>query len=643
VLRRRLAVLVAIGLLAPISALVGDAQAPASAKAAIRDGLPMQEMAKVVGDTFNLAPPPAGQTPAQRAQWLLYERAALGRTPAGWLGWAQSSFDLKASAVRAPRVADLTAEVLRTYALVGITPLAPDRARIAAQAESLPPVVRVELAALVATVNDVYAAQAPLAAAVVSRFDAGLDPHKPLLSVTERDAATGRQQAIVAALARFRAVALPALAGTAFATAFASDVPIFSDPEGLIVLGGTGDSTYDRGGLVPDPVLLVDPAGNDIYNNSAGGACPVTPSAPVTNGGLAGTWLRCNGLVVSAVADLGTTSSNDQYLYNGEPAAVQGAGGPGGIGVLVDAGGNDRYDVTMTRGNVNPFVPAVYYFDGGAQGYGYGGAGLMLDAAGDDSYRFATSSSAGRSIWALGQGFGGAGGVGAAVDLGGSDKWDTPGLGITGNGDFPFQGIYTMGVGIYAGVGILSDTGLASDTYSSTVTATTTDYYAQGFGAFGGLGIQFDDGGDDSYVATETATDPWIQPLLNCAFGTGSYAGVGIFWDGGGNDTYFGATTSPYAASIDDFGAGHPGVSYGLFLDSGGTDRYEMKAVSTGGWGAWTSGLGYWEPGIGDPVNDPVGENTFGTFADLGGAIDTYIGTPAAATNNSQWAFGVDR
>jgi hypothetical protein len=594
----------------------------------------MAEMAKVVGDTFHVDAPPAGQTPEQRAEWLLRQRPMLGRTPAAWLDYANTGFDIKNPAIAPLRVADLTSEVLRTYSLVGLTPPATEPAHLAAQAAALPPVVRTELASLVATVNDAYAAQAPVADAVITRFNAGFDPHQPLLTQAERDATTARQQSIVAALARFRAIALPAIP----TIAVPADAPLFSDFEGLIVLGGTGDSTYSRNGNILDPVLMVDPAGSDTYNNSAGGACPVSPNVAF------GKWLQCNSLVLSVVADLGdgvTGLSNDQYNYSGEPAAVQGAGGPGGIGVLVDVGGNDRYNATMTRTNAGPFEPVVYYFDGGAQGYGYGGSGLLLDATGDDYYRFAANSTQGRSIWSFAQGFGGAGGVGIAADGGGSDQWLTPGLGITG-GTGGFQGIYTQGMGIYGGVGIITDAGLNNDTYSATVSSSTTDFYSQGFGAFGGLGMQADAGGNDSYTATETASASWINPLLNCAFGTGSYAGVGIFLEGGGNDRYFGATTNSGGATIDDFGAGHPGVSYGLFLDAGGTDRYEMKATSTGGGFTSTGGLGFWEPGFGNLIDAPVGENTFGTFLDAGGATDTYIGAPWAS-NNNQWTFGADR
>jgi hypothetical protein len=51
-------------------------------------------------------------------------------------------------------------------------------------------------------------------------------------------------------------------------------------------------------------------------------------------------------------------------------------------------------------------------------------------------------------------------------------------------------------------------------------------------------------------------------------------------------------------------------------------------------------GHGLWEPALGgDPVNNPVGENTFGAYVDIGGD-DDYIGTEH--DDNTQWPFGID-
>ncbi|HEX9713673.1 MAG TPA: hypothetical protein VGB52_14110 [Actinomycetota bacterium] len=588
--------------------------------------LPIALQGELYGDAYTLAPPPPGLTPEQRIAWVTEQRLALGRTPAAWLEWARTTFRLDAARAGTPaRARDLATEVLRVYAQLGV---APDARAIARASATLPTDLAGAFADLVGSVADVAAVQAPIAAAVGARMLAGFDPADPFLSSSARDLMMSGQASIIAALERFKARGLPLLEQLQ-----TDGDPVFSDPEGLIVLGSNEDDTYTREGLLPDPVLLVDPAGDDTYLNSAGGACPLT----IPDIGL-GTWMECNGLLVSVVADLGdgtTATSNDTYLYDGGPAAVQGAGGPGGLGLLVDAGGNDTYRATMTRGNFSEFQPLVYYFDGGAQGFGYAGAGALLDAQGDDLYRFEVNSTHGRSIWLLGQGFGGAGGIGVVSDTLGSDRWETEGLGLRG---FGFEGIYSNGTGFYGGVGIQTETGLGDDVYYSTVTAQTVDYYAFGFGAFGGVGILADDGGNDDYHSFQEGTNPWIDPLLNCAYGTGSFGGVGVHLDTGGNDRYYGASVSPYVATVMDNGFGGPGVAYGVFADIGGDDTYIMEAFGSD---TMIIGRGLWEPALdGDLLGAPFGHNTWGAFADIGGT-DTYVGGPGA--NDDQWPFGVDR
>ena len=166
---------------------------------------------------------------------------------------------------------------------------------------------------------------------------------------------------------------------------------------------------------------------------------------------------------------------------------------------------------------------------------------------GEDTYLFNVKSSAGRSIWEFGQGFGAAGGIGVVLDSWGNDKWLS--YGLESPGLYGFEGVYTQGTGFYGGVGVMADVGRGNDVYDAAITARTPDYYAQGFGAFGGFGILYEDGGDDTYSAVEIATNPWINPILNCAFGTGSYAGVGIMVELGGTTSRTGAAPVPTAPS----------------------------------------------------------------------------------------------
>lgn len=606
---------------------------------------PIAQMAAEYGRSFDLERPPAGQTPEQRIDWVTKKRPMLGRTPAAWLQWARTAFSAvpaagsesassasseSASSAFSESGAALAGNVLALYSTMGV-PVSPLVAQsLVTKAAAVPESVRGAFSDLVGTVASAYAAQAPLARRVATRFLAGFDPHTPTLRPAERDEMTGRQERIVRAINVFHTRTASAFAALApLAGRAVKDAPTFADPEGLVILGGTGNGTYAPGGLFGDPVLLVDPSGTDIYTNSAGGACPVT----FPNVG-AGTWLKCNGLVLSVVADL---AGNDTYTYNGVPSAVQGAGGPGGIGILFDAAGSDIYTATMTRGTTAPFEVVTPYFDGGGQGYGYVGAGLLLDGNGNDTYTFNVKSTKGYSIWAFAQGFGGGGGIGIASDVDGIDHWNSYGLGLTGRG---FEGVYTDGVGFYGGVGIMTDTGMDGDFYRTSVIADTVDLYAQGFGAFGGLGVLGDDGGSDNYYSLEQAVSltPTIQLLLNCTYGSASFGAVGVMIDSGGNDSYYGASISTKGAYVMDNGFGGPGVAYGVFLDSGGNDTYKMESTGTP---HLIAGRGLYEPGLnGDLLGNPIGENTFGTFVDAGGN-DTYIGGPGG--NNQTWAFGVDR
>jgi hypothetical protein len=599
------------------------------------------------GDTFTLPAPPAGQTPQQRANWLLNERPALGRTPASWIdaGRGLLAAVAPARAAAAAQVPDITTSVAAIDAMAGLAVTPGVRARIASAAARIPAQLRAPFAALVARVANAYAAQLPVARAATARFAAGLDPHTPLVTLAERDRMAAEQTSILRALGAFRASTASYFAQRASATARGgagatqATGPIFEDPEGLVVLGDTSDDTYARSGLLPDPVLLVDPQGDDTYLNSAGGACPLT----LPDTGTGGPWMQCNGLALSVVADLGDGqhgTSNDSYNYDGPPAAVQGAGGPGGLGILVDVGGNDSYRSLMTRGATSAFQPGVYYFDGGGQGFGYGGNGLQIDVLGDDTYTLDVNSTQGNSIWDLGQGFGGAGGSGTSIDGEGNDFWYSTGHGLTGGG---FEGIYTNGTGFYGGVGIELELGGGNDVYRSIDRAQTVDYYAFGFGAFGGLGMLYDDGGNDNYYTLEVGTNPWIDPLLNCAYGTASYGGVGIMVDTGGNDVYYGESDSPYGAFVMDNGWGGPGAAYGLFTDLGGDDSYVMVAK---GPRPEIAGRGYYEPPgtDSDPrraFDQPAGYNSWGTFVDVGGK-DEYVPGGQYGADDTFWPFGID-
>lgn len=156
----------------------------------------------------------------------------------------------------------------------------------------------------------------------------------------------------------------------------------------------------------------------------------------------------------------------------------------GGIGVLVDRGGSDRYEA------------GIY-----AQGVGYWqGVGWLFDAAGDDDYRSVRYG-------------GGAGvhyGVGVLVDAGGSDLHRVSGAGL--------------GLGYDFGVGVLEDRE-GDDVYEGS-------HLTGGASVCGAVGILWDEQGADVY-AVGRRTLGWAESSV-CL----SHPSKSLFTDSGGEDAY---------------------------------------------------------------------------------------------------------
>jgi hypothetical protein len=582
--------------------------------------LTLPELAQIYGDARQPLTAPRDMDPLETQDFLLNENQVLGRSANGWVDWAHATYNLDTLPTSTPQSVDLVSSVVRLNGLLGVPVTAAQRLDMERQAAAMDPVVRAAFANLVAAVVDAYAAQMPLAADLTARFPTDFEPLTPFVTSDERDAMAARAADVVAALNLFRATTqglVPQLEAPE-----AACPPLFTDPEGLIILGNTCDDTYVRGGLIKDPVLLVELGGADTYLNSAGGADPAGLLAPG----------QSNLLVLSVLADI---AGNDHYTYDGAPSTVQGAGAIGGIGILVDASGDDVYFAKMTRTNtISTLTGVQYYFDGGGQGYGFGGVGIQLDGTGNDIFDFRVTSTQGRHIWAFAQGFGAAGGLGLSSDVAGTDQWLTTGLGITGGAGFAFQGIYTQGTGFYGGVGIMTDTGLGNDQYENYDNSTSTDYYAQGFGAFGGLGIMFEDGGNDAYTAVSIAQNSGINPLLHCAYGTASLFGVGVFIDVLGDDRYFGKSQSVGKVSHTmDEGFGGIGAGVGIFVDVEGTDQHIMEGTEMSGRGKIETNNLLEGAFLGE------GGNVVGFYLDAGG-VDTYSGGPGA--DMTVWAIGAD-
>lgn len=548
-----------------------------------------------------------GASPLAVAERTLTQELRAGRTVMDWtkLASAQSLLALEPQAAAQPR--DLAFETARLDALAGIHLDAAQQAEVARRAAALPADVRAPFAQLVGAVADAYAAQAPVAQDVLAQTRAAHSAGDMVMPDEAREATLENAMGIVAAQNAFR----DAAARISFPQTQAA---LFRDPAGLVILGSLGNDVYERTGALRDPILLVDPAGDDVYHTTAGAACPDLLSAVHD----------CNGLVASVLVDL---AGDDTYDYAGPITVAQGSAGQGGIGILVDAAGNDSYRSLFTQGRGYVYL----YITGGAQGYGFAATGILLDAAGNDVYEADVTTSH-ISTWDLAQGFGNAGGVGIAADGGGDDQWLSYGF-DNGLDRGEFQGLYPGGTGFFGGVGVLADTGASKDEYHAWDNASTTDFYAYGFAAFGGTGIFLDDGGDDNYQAVESATDPFIVPLLNCAYGTGSYAGLGVFLEMGGNDHYFGDTVSPRSAWTMNEGFGGPAAAEGVFVDVSGDDGHFMQVH--GGPGSYTAGRGILLGG-----GEGLFGNTVGAYLDLAGN-DQYTGA-APSHNNAAWPVGAD-
>jgi hypothetical protein len=550
-----------------------------------------------------------GRSPLDVAHQTLTAEVRDGRTVAQWIKLAQASDLLALAPTGAPAPSDLATDVARLDADAGAPLSAAQKADVARQAAALPADVRAPFADLVHAMADAYEAQSPVASAVVARAASASGALDITLTDAERESTIANAMTLLAAQNAFRL----AVKDVAWPDA---SVPLFRDPEGLVILGSTGNDVYERTSVLQDPVLIVDPSGSDTYHTTAGAACP----------DLLQVAHDCNGLVISVVIDL---TGNDSYAYAGEPTDAQGSASLGGIGLLVDILGDDHYLSSFDRTQRGP---VFMYVDGGAQGYGLAGVGILLDAQGNDVYEADITSSS-FDIWGFSQGFGNVGGVGIAADGGGNDQWLANGFDSNLTGCC-FQGLYPGGTGFYGAVGILSDAGQGADQYHAWDNATTTDFYAYGFGAFGGVGIFAEDGGNDDYAAVESASNPFIVPLLNCAYGTGSFGGLGVFVEMGGNDHYFGDSVSPRAVYTMNEGFGGPAVGEGLFVDVSGDDGHFMQAHAGDGQG-FTAGRGILLGG-----GEGITGNSFGVFLDAGGA-DQYTGA-APSRDNAVWPVGMD-
>ncbi|MDX1434426.1 MAG: hypothetical protein R3286_18430 [Gammaproteobacteria bacterium] len=308
---------------------------------------------------------------------------------------------------------------------------------------------------------------------------------------------------------------------------------------------------------------------------------------------------------VAMLFDLGTDDDHYQSLRMSQGYAHL------GVGVLYDAGGNDRYlseaasqgaalfgiGLAIDAGAGDDLRRAFAY----SQGFAYvGGFGLLLDGGGDDVYEchHGQTSAGGRYVYPSSQMRGEANQSmcqGAAQGLRDDARalFASGGLGIlrdVGGDDIYEAGLFAQGSGYWQAVGILSD-GAGNDHYDAF-------YYAQGGSAHYAIGLLADDGdGDDRFntlraprfMQLGAGHDYAVGVLINeggddvyrfagLAVGASNCNGIGIFVDNGGDDSY--RASSDYGSGMGNVSeecleTRSGAVSIGIMIDAGGDDRYE--------------------------------------------------------------------
>ncbi len=310
---------------------------------------------------------------------------------------------------------------------------------------------------------------------------------------------------------------------------FAEEFDISTDTElGRIIIGGVGDNVYTN-----EAFLIIDLGGDDVYENSTGGA---------------------NGLVgrpISIVIDL---AGNDQYISR--RSFSQGSG-VFGIGILVDCSGDDVYEAKHLSQGAGFFGCGLLADYGGrdkfaadtfCQGAAQFGTGILWQRGGDTSYKAAE----------MAQGFGGVQGVGLLLDETGNDSYFAGGkypCGWLPGHNFSLSQGFGYGMRPFAGggVGILCD--LKGDDHY------VADVYGQGASYWYSVGLLLDVGGNDTYEAHQ-----YCQ-------GAGIHLSSGALVDWAGDDTY--------AAGHICQGAAHD-YSVGMLIDRAGNDKYTGDTTAQG-------------------------------------------------------------
>lgn len=335
--------------------------------------------------------------------------------------------------------------------------------------------------------------------------------------------------ALFSAAERFEAAVL-ALSEAAAVIDEWPDQPVDLDtPLGVIRVGTRGDDRHTGAAL-----LVLDPAGADVYGGEAGTANRLLGSGLAAVIDLAGDDHYAHaGLLGAAASVFGVAIVLDESGDDVYRAAHGGLGaGFFGVGILRDSGGDD-----------------IYRADALGIGCGFVGLGLLRDGAGSDLY-FARQ---------YGQGFAGIHGLGLLIDVAGTDRYLSggrdPDFGRRADRYLTMTQGFAIGSRPYIGGGIGALVDLDGNDYYQ------CDMYGQGASYWYAVGLLLDEGGNDTYDAYQ-----YCQ-------GSGIHFGSGLLFDRAGNDLYNGYDICQ--------GAAHD-YSVGMLFDHSGHDRYTANDTAQG-------------------------------------------------------------
>jgi hypothetical protein len=361
----------------------------------------------------------------------------------------------------------------------------------------------------------------------------------------------------------------------------------FDSAVGVVSIGTPGDDEHG-----PDAAVIIDPGGNDRYLRApaTGGAVAVI----IDLGGddrYSGSDVAVHGL--SAIVDL---SGNDRYQMAGPGigAAIAGAS------LVADLAGDDVYEAEIFgQGAAALGLGALidlqgddlYRLRSGGQGFGMtGGVGLLWDRRGDDRYVVGgipdPFDRGGGISMAQGSGLGlrpsHGGGIGILRDDAGDDAyeaemfaqgtgyWYGAGLLWDRSGNDRYRAVrYAQGSGVHLTVGVLRDES-GDDRYELSFGV------GQGMGHDVAVGILFDGAGDDEYLA----------PLL--AQGSALANGLGLLLDADGAGRWRMNDTSGWGRA--EWARGLPSVGLLLYQPrraafelAGKPQSYPPEAAAFGG------------------------------------------------------------